>query len=1088
VARRGLLGKVAVVIPSLEPEERIPFFCTALASACAAAGALTARAAADTLFLEAYGPHLLAAMYVGTSLLVGTVAYFFARYVRSTALSRILIVSCGFLGAAALLLRLALLLPWHGFRIFAYFWGDLTVNGSMLLFWSFFGQVFNFRRAKRLMGWVGAGGTIACIAAGFLIRPFAQHFGTPNLLLVVAALMAGFGSAVFILTLHSKAQLDGQAGAHPSPAAIPGFAYYFGLLKTPRIRTLALQAMVATMVVILVDYQFKAVAQANFHGPHLAAFFGDFYAVANIIVLLIQLFALHLILQGRGLLTSLCVLPAAMLMGGSATILTSAFAAVLGTKLAAQTTLFTIDGGAFQILYLGIKKQTRTQVRALVDGICRPAAIGLTGAALILLSGWVRVYYLSIPGVFLCIAWFFLARRNYNFYLGGLVDSLSARLFDFSEDPRDLYDKSVEEYTRHALPTAKLEELPYLLSVVQQLDHADWSGEIRALLRRPEPEVKIAALECLFSWKKPADTNEVIELAHHPVAEVRRAAVRAAGLSGEAVIAPIRDSLEDDDPGVRAEAASALIDMGNFGGLMQGVVAVKDMLESENTSYRVAVANPVSRLRVRGRTESLLQLLDDPEPEVRLAALRACGNMPEPELVHRVLSQLWGARTSGAAAEALIALGPLTADYLAAYNDTSGLAAMFRRSAQLAVILEKIGSLRALEVLRRVLDYLGPNASEAVIDAYCRLLQRQSALEANIEHWESVLRSQVVATQKRKRLLARSQLQAENTFLTSVLREEYTRHLGNIFTLLSPLATTVRMDVIRLHLQNGDEDQRANALEVLEHVVPAKWRNDILDLADAKMPAVERTGLADLLRDVMNSEISESVLLGAVYAESRRGSPQAIPLVQQLLRHPEGVIRETALFALAQLEPPADLAAHCHQLLSDPNQTVRNLANALLDDSRKRPNQGGTGMIVVEKMLFLRQVPLLSNMATSELTQVASIAREVTYPAGTRIIQEGERGDNMFLIVDGEVSIRRGETHLKTLGPKDFFGEMSIIDGEARSASAIAQKDCLLLRIDREDFNDLLTTYNSAAISVIRALIQRLREVLPAVERAQRGM
>ena len=103
-------------------------------------------------------------------------------------------------------------------------------------------------------------------------------------------------------------------------------------------------------------------------------------------------------------------------------------------------------------------------------------------------------------------------------------------------------------------------------------------------------------------------------------------------------------------------------------------------------------------------------------------------------------------------------------------------------------------------------------------------------------------------------------------------------------------------------------------------------------------------------------------------------------------------------------------------------------------------------------------------------------------------MQEGERGDNMFLIVDGEVSIRRGETPLKTLGPKDFFGEMSIIDGEARSASAIAQKDCLLLRIDREDFNDLLTTYNSAAISVIRALIQRLREVLPAVERAQRGM
>jgi CRP-like cAMP-binding protein len=94
----------------------------------------------------------------------------------------------------------------------------------------------------------------------------------------------------------------------------------------------------------------------------------------------------------------------------------------------------------------------------------------------------------------------------------------------------------------------------------------------------------------------------------------------------------------------------------------------------------------------------------------------------------------------------------------------------------------------------------------------------------------------------------------------------------------------------------------------------------------------------------------------------------------------------------------------------------------------------------------------------------------------------------MFLIVDGEVSIERGETRLKILGPKDFFGEMSIIDGEPRSASALAQKDCLLLRIDKQDFQELLSTYNSAAVSVVRALNRRLRDVLPALERAERGM
>ncbi len=1077
-----------MVIPSLEPQERIPFLCTAIASACAAAGALTARAAADTLFLEYYGTHLLSLMYVGTSILVGIVAYCFARYIPRVSLSRILIVSCAFLALAALFLRFALFFSWHAFRILAYFWGDLTVNGSMLLFWSLFGQTFTFRRAKRLLGWVSAGGTLACIAAGFLIRPFARLFGTPNLLVVVALLMAGFAAAVFFLGLRSGSQFDGASRTSQTEVNLPDLAYYIRQLKAPHIRSLALQAMVGTMVVILVDYQFKALARAHFQGPRLAAFFGEFYASINIIVLLIQLFALHLFLQGKRLLTSLWILPAGMLLGGASTILSAAFLAVLVTKLVAQTALFTIDSGAFQVLYLGVKKQTRTQVRALVDGICRPAAIGITGAILVLISGAVQVYYLSIPGVLLCLIWFYLAHRNYSLYLTSLVEALNARLFDLPEESHRLHDKAVEDYMRRALLAAKLEELPYLLSVVQQMEDVDWSTEIRSLLRRPEPEVKIAALEYLCTWGKQANANEFGELARHPAAEVRRAAVRAAGLAGEAAMTPMRESLEDSDPGVRAEAASALIDMGHFGGLLQGVTAVKGMLESEDKSYRIAVASPVSRLRVRGRTDSLLRLLDDPEPDVRLAALRACANTPEAELVPKVISQLWDTRTSGVAADALIALGPLTADYLFTHGNVSELTDLFVRSPHLPAILERIGGPRALGVLTRVNTSAGPSASASMIQAYCRILQRQPSLEPYMEHWESVLRCQIEASKKRKELLARSKTLAGNTFLLGVLQEEHATHLGNVFTLLGPFATTVKMEAILLHLRGGDEDLRARAEEILEHVLPVKWRSEVLGLINAKVPQEGAASMVGLLRDAMASGSSEPMLLGVLYAAAHNGSKDLISSLQQLLSHPSGVVRETALFALAKMEAPEDLARQCRESLADPDGSGRRLAQWILRDPSKTPQQGGTVMIAVEKMLFLRNVPLFSRMETSELTHVASITREVTFPAGFRVIQEGEHGDYMFLIVDGEVLIQRGETRVKTLGPRDFFGEMSIIDGEPRSASAIAVTDCLLLRIDKEDFQELLSTYNSAAVSVVRALNQRLRDVLPALERTERGM
>ncbi len=198
-----------MLIPRLDPQERIPFLCAAVASACAASAALIARTAGDALFLEFYNTQSLALMYLGTGAIVGAVAYYFGRFATRASLNRILIVSSGFLALLALLVRMALFFPWHGVRVLAYFWADLTVNGSVLLFWSFFGQLFDFRQVKKLIGFVGAGGTMACIGAGLLIRPFSRNFGTPNLILVVMLLMVGFAVSVFI-----KCRAQGRNRAH----------------------------------------------------------------------------------------------------------------------------------------------------------------------------------------------------------------------------------------------------------------------------------------------------------------------------------------------------------------------------------------------------------------------------------------------------------------------------------------------------------------------------------------------------------------------------------------------------------------------------------------------------------------------------------------------------------------------------------------------------------------------------------------------------------------------------------------------------------------------------------------------------------
>lgn len=134
-------------------------------------------------------------------------------------------------------------------------------------------------------------------------------------------------------------------------------------------------------------------------------------------------------------------------------------------------------------------------------------------------------------------------------------------------------------------------------------------------------------------------------------------------------------------------------------------------------------------------------------------------------------------------------------------------------------------------------------------------------------------------------------------------------------------------------------------------------------------------------------------------------------------------------------------------------------------------------MPTVEKVLFLKRVPLFAGMPTRDLVQVAGIAEEVICEPEERIITEGDQGNAMFLIVEGEVAIHRGDQRLATLRPQDCFGEMSILDNEPRSASATALTDCLLLKVDQDHFHDILVENADVALAIIRTLTRRLRSM-----------
>jgi CRP/FNR family transcriptional regulator, cyclic AMP receptor protein len=103
----------------------------------------------------------------------------------------------------------------------------------------------------------------------------------------------------------------------------------------------------------------------------------------------------------------------------------------------------------------------------------------------------------------------------------------------------------------------------------------------------------------------------------------------------------------------------------------------------------------------------------------------------------------------------------------------------------------------------------------------------------------------------------------------------------------------------------------------------------------------------------------------------------------------------------------------------------------------------------------------------------AKETREV--PAGTVIFEKGSSGQEMFGIVSGRVELRLANGHVFELGPDDTFGEMAVVDGSARSATALATEDSTIAVIDRHRFLFLVGETPSFALHVMASLAERLR-------------
>jgi CRP/FNR family transcriptional regulator, cyclic AMP receptor protein len=136
---------------------------------------------------------------------------------------------------------------------------------------------------------------------------------------------------------------------------------------------------------------------------------------------------------------------------------------------------------------------------------------------------------------------------------------------------------------------------------------------------------------------------------------------------------------------------------------------------------------------------------------------------------------------------------------------------------------------------------------------------------------------------------------------------------------------------------------------------------------------------------------------------------------------------------------------------------------------------------LMERVMFLRRVPLFTDLSPQDLVPIATIASEHSYGDADTIAEQGEPGDEMHIIVTGYVMVilREQSGHQQVLAVRsagDVIGEMAVITSGPRMASLAAKGPVRLLSIGRRQFEAVLRERPETALALMRVLCQRLAD------------
>jgi hypothetical protein len=379
---------------------------------------------------------------------------------------------------------------------------------------------------------------------------------------------------------------------------------------------------------------------------------------------------------------------------------------------------------------------------------------------------------------------------------------------------------------------------------------------------------------------------------------------------------------------------------------------------------------------------------------------------------------------------------------------------------QIPRVLARIGTAEAAQALCRSLLQGDPEMRYEVIKAlnkiHARHPDRIGTAAAEISR---MLDYELLAYYRSFQILAA--LEARNggswpeeaaqcsLLVVQAMRERMEQELERVFRLLGLIYPSADVHNSYLSLTSHRPQLQANALEVLEHLLPADLYRRLAAVTD---PEGTTEGRLERVRRLCRTGVDSG--------------PEALRI---LLHSGDNWLCACALHTIGlaqirELESEVNALRHNEPLLDGTWTWASGRLNG-------RAFGKGSGMLsVLEKADLLRNAKLFQSLPAQSLVRVAAIAQELTWAPQQVVYHEGSRAESILLLVEGEVELIRAGNVLAKIGPHEVPGGLATLSSARYSESAVVSQPTRALRMDREEFFEAMAEDVRVAQGIVRAL------------------